>query len=152
MASLAARDAGDEAELLFSLPYAPPEVAAAAERQTKSVRAAAAVDVWALGIISFELLTRSRVFVPFETPAEEIMDQLQGRGVLPWEGPRRDALLPKLRVLKRSVLACLARDPAARPTSAALLGKWNSLFEAETGGTRADFAGACGEEGCDKAT
>lgn len=121
-------------------------MAAAAEQQVKSVTADAAVDVWALGIISFELLTRSRVFVPFETPAEEIMDQLQGRGKLPWEGPQRTTLLPKLRALKRSVLSCLARDPAQRPTSAALLGKWNSLLEAETGGTRAEFAAAKGGE------
>jgi serine/threonine protein kinase len=131
--------AGSEAELLFSLPYAPPEVATAAANKATSIKVDGAVDIWALGIIAFELLTRQRVFVPFETPAEAIMAQLQGREPLPWEGPDKDKLLPRLRALKRSILSCLAMDPAERPTSVALLGKWNSLFESETGTTREKF-------------
>jgi serine/threonine protein kinase len=125
--------------LLFSLPYAPPEVAAAAARNQKEIKVDAAVDVWALGIIAFELLTRQRVFVPFETPAGAIMEHLLGKAPLPWQGPEKDTLLSKLRVLKRSILSCLAFDPAERPTSAVLLGKWNSLFETETGTTREKF-------------
>lgn len=122
-------------------------MAEAAERGDTTVRADAAVDVWALGIVAFELLTRSRVFAPFEAPAGAIMDALAGRRELPWEGPQRGELLRELRGLRRSVLACLDRDAARRPSSAAVLGSWHGLFERHTGGTRAEFAEARGERG-----
>jgi serine/threonine protein kinase len=104
------------------------------------IKVEGAVDMWALGIIAFELLTQRRVFLPFEMDTDQIVGQLLGHEQLPWEGPDKDNLLPKLRVLKRTVLACLARDPAQRPTAQALLGKWNNLFESTTGTTRDDFA------------
>ena len=87
----------------------------------------------ALGIIAFELLTGTRVFPPFNNCREEIAETLLGDHLLPWEqeSAERD-LLPRLRALKRSVLACLERDPNQRPTSAEVLGKWHSLLETET--------------------
>ena len=78
-------------------------------KRSHSVVADAAVVVWALGIIAFELLTKTRVFVPFETGAAEVIDQLSGNKPLPWEGDRRGELLPKLKVRSRvdcSLLSC----------------------------------------------
>ena len=89
--------------------------------------------------LAFELFTKTRVFVPFDTGAGEVVDQLMGVKPLPWEGPRREELVAKLQILKRTVLACLSRDAAKRPSAAALLGRWNSLFEEETGTTREQF-------------
>ena len=45
-------------------------------------------------------------------------------------GPER---LAKLRMLRRSLTSCLARDPAQRPTSTQLLASWNRLFDSVAG-------------------
>ena len=42
---------------------------------------------------------------------------------------KKDAGLRKLRMLKRSLVKCLSRDPAERPTAAALLESWENLFD-----------------------
>ena len=49
------------------------------------------------------------------------MDALAGRAQLPWEDPAQSPALEAMKGLKRSVLACLSRDPAKRPTSDLLL-------------------------------
>ena len=46
------------------------------------------------------------------------------------EGPAR---LGKLRMLRKSLTACLARNPADRPTSTQLLDSWNRLFDSVAG-------------------
>jgi hypothetical protein len=87
----------------------------------------------ALGIIAFELLTEMRVFAPFSISREDMVDTLRGNQALPWEDQQSaQVLLPRLRVLKRSILACLERDPSKRPKSTEVLGKWISLLETET--------------------
>lgn len=131
--------AGSEAPLVFTLHYAPPELLQAAEAGATAVRVETAPDLWGVGIIAWELLTGERVFEPGMDEGE-IADVLAGRGKLPWERPEAAAtLVPKLRNLKRSVLKCLARDPAERPSSRELLGSWNGLFESLTGTTRDAF-------------
>jgi serine/threonine protein kinase len=118
---------------MFSLRYAPPELVLAMEAGQSSVRVRAALDVWALGIVAFELLTRSRAFPP-GLPRERICAQLAGREPLPWEDPaQQEPLLRRLRGLRRSVLSCLDREPDARPSAAAVLGLWTSIFRASTG-------------------
>ena len=112
----------------------------AAEAGQDRATVCAAPDLWALGCIAWELLTGERVFAPGAEPSH-IVDTLTGKQALPWEreAEHHDGQLPKLRVLRRSVLACLQRDPAARPTSRELLGAWNGLFESMTGTTRDTF-------------
>ena len=53
-----------EAPLSYSLAYAAPETIAAAERKERVVVADPAVDVWALGVMAYELFTRTRVMNP----------------------------------------------------------------------------------------
>lgn len=91
--------------------------------------------MWALGIISYELLTARRVF-PRSLNSEDVRDQIVGRAALPWEtADFRRKNVPELRMLRRTVMSCLSRDPLKRPTSSELLQSWNSLFDHATKGT-----------------
>ena len=44
-------------------------------------------------------------------------------------GTTKDAGLRKLRMLKRSLIKCLSRDPEERPSAKALLESWENLFD-----------------------
>lgn len=91
--------------------------------------------MWALGIISYELLTAGRVF-PRSLTSEEVRNQITGRSPLPWETPEiRRRNVSQLRMLRRTIMSCLSRDPLKRPTSSELLQSWNSLFDHATKGT-----------------
>ena len=134
--------AGVTAPLSFSLTYAPPETVAAHEAGQRTIISDAAADMWALGIISFELLAMRRAF-PRTLGRAAVTAQLAGRAPLPWEeGNFELRPVPELRILRRSVLACLARDAAQRPTSAELLAMWNNLFDAVTKDATAPADGA----------
>jgi serine/threonine protein kinase len=101
--------------------YRPPEVLAATEAGGAALPAQPAVDIWAFGVIAFELLTNSPAFAHGST-RKEIGDQISGRqGGPPWEevwGPGLEDRLVPLRGLRDLVLQCLSRDPAARPAAA----------------------------------
>jgi serine/threonine protein kinase len=121
--------AGTLATLSFSPRYAAPEVVAAYEAKELRVLADPSADVWSLGIIAYELLTDTPVFGRGATAAS-VFDQITGRAELPWESvEQKDAGFRKLRMLKRSVLKCLAREPAERPSAGELLGMWERLFD-----------------------
>ena len=126
---------GSTAGLSFSLKYASPEVVHSYEAGSQTIHVDAAVDIWAIGVIAFELLTGERTFPSTTTtPAESeaaARDALAGRAPLPWEGSGEAARerLEKLRGLRRTVLRCLERDPAKRPTAEALLQSWDHTFD-----------------------
>eukprot|EP00892_Ulva_mutabilis_P003554 jgi/Ulvmu1/1570/UM110_0033.1 len=108
-----------EVSLTFTPSYAPPEVAMAAERGDRTIVADAAADMWALGLMAFELLTGGPVFPPMSSTREAIWAQLCGRELLPWEeGVAQQAeKLAQLRGLRRAILQCLQRKPEDRPSA-----------------------------------
>jgi serine/threonine protein kinase len=121
--------AGDAAQLVLSLAYAAPEVVLAHEAGARTVVASQATDIWAIGVMAFELLTTRRAFLLTDS-TPEICDKLCGRAPLPWEpGGGAEQALPKLGVLRKSVLRCLSRDTAARPSAAELAAAWHGVFD-----------------------
>eukprot|EP00892_Ulva_mutabilis_P005985 jgi/Ulvmu1/3759/UM175_0006.1 len=125
---------GSMSSLSFSMKYAAPEVVHALEAGDKTIKVDPAVDIWAIGVIAFELLTGERAFPAVnygddtEQPAQEA---IAGRALLPWEGsdgPTAERL-EKLRGLRRTVLRCLDREPAKRPSAAALVNSWDYTFD-----------------------
>ena len=113
--------------LSYSLQHAAPEILAAVEAGETSIETSAAADIWALGIIAYELLTNSRAF-GLGTTRAIITAQVLGREAAPWEQEAR-AVGAKLRGLRRSVMACLQRDPEQRPTAAQLVEGWEHMFD-----------------------
>jgi serine/threonine protein kinase len=99
-----------------SLDFAPPEVVRALQAGKFQMKVEPSSDVWALGMVAYELLTRSRAF-PSGMDQDEICDQITGKAPLPWEAEatKRDKL-NKLKQLKPSVLRC-GGAAAARASS-----------------------------------
>jgi serine/threonine protein kinase len=125
--------AGSDADIVFSLRYAAPELIMAMEAGNHTIKACAAVDVWALGVIAFELLTGVRTF-PVSVTKREVCDCLMGRKPLPWEegSPGAAERVRQMGNLQRSVLSCLERDKKLRPTAREVLASWNYLLEHTT--------------------
>lgn len=199
--------AGTKAKISYSLGYTAPEVILAVEAGQRNMEASAALDIWAVGVVAFELLTRRRAFAPAtqrthvrsaalccaalrvaQIPSKEqqqrahhfygllhvccidrevcfdlrllgvvglsvlqghvefsvqrcvwngavvvqVFSAIAGRTPLPWEpgsaGDVEERLKP-LRGLKRTILKCLSRDPAQRPSAAALIASWDHSFD-----------------------
>lgn len=100
------------------------------EQGQVATKATAAADVWALGLIAFETLTKTVVF-PAGTTEKQIRDRITGRLPLPWEegdaaGRER---VRALRGFRRSVMMCLERNPARRPRSTEIVTMWTHLFD-----------------------
>ena len=126
---------GNDAGLSFSLKYAAPEVVHALEAGSREIHVDPAVDIWAVGVIAYELLTGERAFPVYAVSSAEQQNSAQaalaGRTKLPWEGTgvETEAQLQKLRGLRRTVLKCLDRQPDKRPTAEALLRSWDYAID-----------------------
>jgi serine/threonine protein kinase len=96
----------------------------------RTIVADPAADMWALGVIAYEMLTKQRAFGP-QASAEEMIARTAGEAPLPWEdpSPAAQAKLRDLRGLKRAVMQCLDRNPAQRPRSEHVLQSWNHMFD-----------------------
>jgi serine/threonine protein kinase/tetratricopeptide (TPR) repeat protein len=92
--------------ILGSLPYMSPE-------QLTGDADSPGTDIYALGVLLFEMLTGRRPFV--KERAEALMFEIFGSAPPPVQSLR--AGVPD--DLDRLVMACLSKDPAARPESAA---------------------------------
>lgn len=121
--------------MIYSLHYAAPEVVHAVEAGSRTIYVDAAVDMWAIGVIAFELLTSTRIFPVhvFEDCEGEqrARDALMGRTPLPWEGQGAsvEGKLVQLRGLRRGVMRCLDRKASARPSAEELLSSWEHAFD-----------------------
>lgn len=58
------------------------------ESKEKTIVASPAMDMWALGLMAYELLTDTSAF-PMGTSASAVCDQITGRQPLPWEDPEQ---------------------------------------------------------------
>lgn len=121
-----------------SVPYTSPETITNASTATPGVPAStvasAAADIWALGVVAFEMFTNERVF--HGTPPETIRTALSGDTPLPWEeedlGEAEESMwleAEKLPSLKSFVLSCLHRDPAKRKNAGWLEEAWALVVE-----------------------
>lgn len=126
--------AGVNVGLTFSLRYASPELAAAQERGATTTCSHASADIWALGVVAWELAARRRAF-PSAASAADIRAALAGKAPargggqrlrLPWEERGGGDALGMLRPV---VMACLSRDAAARPTADELSATLSELLE-----------------------
>jgi serine/threonine-protein kinase len=95
--------------ILGSLPYMAPE-------QLMGEADDARTDIYALGVILFEMATGRRPFV--KTRREALMFEIFSNASPPVRSFRADA--PD--ALDQLVAACLSKDPAQRPASAAIVG------------------------------
>ena len=87
-------------------------------------KASFATDIWALGVVAYELLLLRRTFLP-SMPEKQVRDTILGRLPLPWEQTEPRGL----RTLRHGVLACLSRTPEARPSAAAVVDAWSNLLD-----------------------
>ena len=112
--------------ILGSLPYMSPE-------QLLGEADSVSTDVYALGVMLFEMVAGRRPFV--KERAEALMFEIFGNAPPAVRSIRPDAP-PELDQL---ISACLAKEPARRPTSAAAIGEALRAFGS---GTRTNIADA----------
>jgi len=125
--------AGKTAPLHCSLKYSAPEVVDVLEAGDSKLVVDPATDIWAVGVIAFELLT-GEVALPLAglgpAEAEQLaLDAIAGRTPLPWEGSQSELWLPKLGGPRRTVTRCLERTPSQRPSAQALLQSWEHQLD-----------------------
>eukprot|EP00892_Ulva_mutabilis_P000483 jgi/Ulvmu1/10435/UM062_0032.1 len=124
---------GSEASVVFTPSYAAPEIIRAAVEKRHSVKASAAMDAWALGVMAFELLTGHSVFDHQEPDMKRVYAQLLGEEPLPWEGERLTAALRKsLGIFRTNVLRLLDRSPAKRMTMQQFANACDAIFDSRT--------------------
>ena len=92
-----------------------------------------AVDAWALGVMAYELLTRSRVF-PAGT-RQLVEETMEGQHLLPWEdtaNPKHGVNMRRLGWMKEGVLSMLRRNPEERAPLMAVMRSWRAFLQRET--------------------
>ena len=108
----------------YTLQFAPPELAKILGTGQKTMEVSSAGDIWALGIMTWTLLTGKSPYLM----GTEIIPKLLGEQAFPWEGRLDDETRCKIGILAPSVLSMLHRDPERRATINQLLSNWKSLF------------------------
>jgi serine/threonine protein kinase len=122
-------NAGTQRKLSFSPLYAAPEIFEALEASAQTMTADGATDIWALGVMAFELLAKTSAF-PADCDWDELKAMLLGKAPLPWEeGGAKHGAVKELRGLQKTIEKCLKRDPKDRPTATELITVWTRMFD-----------------------
>ena len=122
--------AGESARLTYSLSYSAPEVLCALNSGAEHVVAESALDVWAVGVIAYELMIGRPAFPRPEWMKWDIHAAAHRKREYPWESAvGKFRHIAELRALMEPVCACLARDPGGRPSAEKLLAHLNALFD-----------------------
>ena len=108
--------------------YAPPEAVLATHAGT-SIHMRPSFDIWALGVIAFEVITQSR---PAIESSDHALACARGQRRYPWH----DAATTQPCLWHRSKIAplllpCLAADPAQRPRASAVQAAVSNLLNHE---------------------
>jgi serine/threonine protein kinase len=121
--------AGTERKLSFSPLYAAPEIFQSLEAGARTMTADSATDIWALGVMAFELLAKTSAF-PDDCAWDDLTAMLLSNAPLPWEeGGAKHGAMKELRGLQMTVEKCLERNPRDRPTATELISAWNRMFD-----------------------
>lgn len=116
--------------LTFSPAYCPPETLSEVHAGSTYVTAQRAADMWAVGVIAYELCINHPVFTPMLWPRAAVVQAALGLHPYPWEVKVGSfSNLPELRALGRVVRACLSRNPAKRPSAEDFLRDLNHLYD-----------------------
>lgn len=90
-------------------------------REQQEAAAAAAADMWALGVVACQLLApaATAVHAALQNDGPAAWDAACGRAAFPWEAgaPEHAACVAELRGAADVVLSCVARSPAERPSA-----------------------------------
>ena len=136
--------AGSVAPFTCTVSYAAPETVLSLLRGERTVIVDASVDAWALGVMAYELLTRSRVFPPGTRQLVE--ETMLGQHPLPWEDtadPEHGANIRRLGWMKEGVLSMLKRNPENRAKLHVVLKSWRAFLQRETTYRSDDFFSNC---------
>lgn len=119
--------------------YAAPEIIAQTgpqQNQQRSPTVSEAADVWAFGMVAYELLTHERIFPEGVVAADVRQAAFASRfdGGYPWEMGAKGSndRNSNLKRMRRVVLQCLNRDPNDRPSTQAMVAHWESMLDSIT--------------------
>lgn len=129
--------AGDTASIIYSLRYAPPELVTALVAGARSIVVDGSTDVWSLGCIAYELMTRQPLFPPGSN-SSDVKAILIGDRRFPHEDD--PSVWTKLGRMRKLTQRMLDRDPRQRPSMQVIRRKLDQLA-VETGATTARYTG-----------
>ena len=115
---------GTNQTLSYTPLFAPPELGHIVSTGHNQFVVSGAVDVWALGIMAWTLLTGR---LPYAC-GDDVIPKLLGHQLFPWEEKIDVKTNFKLGILKPAVLSMLTRDPEKRATIHQVHKEWNSLL------------------------